>query len=205
MRARLIDVGTHGQAARGGEILSSAVRASCFLIATLSFACGTEAPPVPWRNVTVRFDYHAPTQIDLAVKTSQCALRSDSDTTVFLTLSEAAEVARAPISSVRAWIYTNKLRASRPGRRVLIPLGVETPFLGGHSLEPFHDFVVNTLGFAHRMVRTDYAFDTAEAAAQTLGFFFGERMATTVREQGWRVVPECTGAYWRKTVTPPGR
>jgi len=109
---------------------------------------------------------------------------------------------------VRAWVAELE-RSLRPGGTVLLietmGTGVATPFLGGHSLEPFHDFVVTTLGFSHRMVRTDYAFDTVEQAAQTLGFFFGERMASKVRDQDWRVVPECTAVYWRRTVTPPGR
>ena len=109
---------------------------------------------------------------------------------------------------VRAWVTELERLLRREGTVLLIETmgtGVETPFSGGHSLEPFHDFVVNTLGFSHRVVRTDYRFESVEAAAQTLGFFFGERLAARVRDEGWRVVPECTGIYWRKTVTPPGR
>ena len=75
--------------------------------------------------------------------------------------------------------------------------GVETPFAEGHSLEPFHAFVTTELGFAHRSIRTDYAFATVDEAAETLGFFFGERMSTRVRERAWTIVPECTGIYWR--------
>jgi hypothetical protein len=75
--------------------------------------------------------------------------------------------------------------------------GVETPFAGGHSLEPFHAFVREALGFEHRVLRTDYAFASVDEAAETLGFFFGERLVTRVREHGWTVVPECTGLYWR--------
>lgn len=37
-----------------------------------------------------------------------------------LTIPEAATLARAPESSVRHWIASGKLRAKRPGRRVLI-------------------------------------------------------------------------------------
>ena len=105
---------------------------------------------------------------------------------------------------VRAWVAELERLLLPDGTVVLIETmgtGVDTPFFGGHSLEPFHDFVVNTLGFAHRVVRTDYAFDTVDAAAETLGFFFGERMASKVRAEGWRVVPECTGVYWRRPST----
>ena len=43
-----------------------------------------------------------------------------SDQSPFLTIVEAAALARAPVSSVRGWIYSGRLRASRPGRRVLV-------------------------------------------------------------------------------------
>ncbi len=101
---------------------------------------------------------------------------------------------------VRRWV-TELERVVRPGGTLVLietmGTGVETPFDGGHSLEPFHAFVVEALGFSHRALRTDYAFETVEEAAHTLGFFFGERLVTRVREHGWTVVPECTGLYWR--------
>ncbi|MDP2276439.1 MAG: class I SAM-dependent methyltransferase [Archangium sp.] len=93
-------------------------------------------------------------------------------------------------------------RIVRPGGTLVMietmGTGVATPFEGGHSLEPFHAFALETLGFSHRVLRTDYAFATVDDAAQTLGFFFGERLITRVRENGWTVVPECTGLYWRQ-------
>lgn len=98
--------------------------------------------------------------------------------------------------------YVDELtRVLRPGGLLVLietmGTGVETPFAGGHSLEAFHAEVTGALGFAHEALRTDYAFDTVEEAAETLGFFFGERMAAKVRAQAWRVVPECTALYWR--------
>jgi SAM-dependent methyltransferase len=75
--------------------------------------------------------------------------------------------------------------------------GVERPFEGGHALEAFHRHVTEALGFHHRCVRTDYAFESVEEAAERAGFFFGDRMADKVRANGWRVVPEHTGVYWR--------
>jgi ubiquinone/menaquinone biosynthesis C-methylase UbiE len=92
-------------------------------------------------------------------------------------------------------------RVVRPGGKLVLietmGTGVETPFAGGHSLEPFHTFVVETLGFSHRALRTDYAFDSVDEAIDTLGFFFGERLISRIREHQWKVVPECTGLYWR--------
>lgn len=92
-------------------------------------------------------------------------------------------------------------RVVRPGGKLVLietmGTGVETPFAGGHSLEPFHAFVTDTLGFSHRALRTDYAFDSVDEAIDTLGFFFGERLISRIREHQWKVVPECTGLYWR--------
>lgn len=92
-------------------------------------------------------------------------------------------------------------RTLRPGGRLVLietmGTGVEAPFAGGHSLEPFHAFVTGELGFAHRGVRTDYGFASVDEAAEALSFFFGERMAARVRDNGWAAVPEWTGVYWR--------
>jgi len=92
-------------------------------------------------------------------------------------------------------------RVTRPGGALVLietmGTGVEIPFAGGHSLEAFHALVTGELGFAHRSIRTDYAFSSVDDAAETLGFFFGPRMSARVRERGWSVVPECTGLYWR--------
>ncbi len=38
----------------------------------------------------------------------------------FLLLPEVAQIARAPLASVRYWVQTGKLRALRPGKRVLV-------------------------------------------------------------------------------------
>lgn len=37
-----------------------------------------------------------------------------------LTLVECAEIARTPLSSIRAWCASGKLRSVRPGRRRLV-------------------------------------------------------------------------------------
>ncbi|MAT26115.1 MAG: hypothetical protein CMN31_10615 [Sandaracinus sp.] len=51
--------------------------------------------------------------------------------TQFLTLDEAAEVARTSPSTVRHWIRVGKLDAHRPGRRVLVERSVLVAFLRG--------------------------------------------------------------------------
>lgn len=93
-------------------------------------------------------------------------------------------------------------RTLRPGGTVALletmGTGVETPFAGGHGLEPFHAHLLGALGFEHRVVRTDYRFDSVDEAAELLGFFFGARTAERVRAAGATVWPECTGLYWRR-------
>jgi excisionase family DNA binding protein len=37
-----------------------------------------------------------------------------------LTVEEVAEVTRAPVSSVRSWIYCGKLRGRKVGKRMLV-------------------------------------------------------------------------------------
>jgi len=95
-------------------------------------------------------------------------------------------------------------RTLRPGGTVVLietmGTGVETPFAGGHGLEPFHAFVLESLGFSHRVLRTDYRFESPEEAVRLLGGFFGEGMAGRVRAAGATVWPECTGLYWRRGV-----
>jgi excisionase family DNA binding protein len=46
-----------------------------------------------------------------------------------LFLEEVAEIARAPLSCVRFWVRTGKLRSLKPGRRVLVRRAVLEKFL----------------------------------------------------------------------------
>ena len=43
-----------------------------------------------------------------------------ADASDLLLLPEVAEICRATVPSVREWIRTGRLKASRPGRRILI-------------------------------------------------------------------------------------
>ena len=49
----------------------------------------------------------------------------------FLTLEEAARIARTTVPSVRHWVRTGKLPAHRPGRRVLVERETLIAFLRG--------------------------------------------------------------------------
>lgn len=57
----------------------------------------------------------------VAVAMATTAERSaDARTAGMLTLAEAAVIARTPVASLRRWIADDRLKAVRPGRRVLI-------------------------------------------------------------------------------------
>jgi ubiquinone/menaquinone biosynthesis C-methylase UbiE len=92
-------------------------------------------------------------------------------------------------------------RTLRPGGTLALietmGTAIDSPFEGGHALEAFHRHVMEHLGFAHRCIRTDYAFESVDEAAERAGFFFGERIAQRVRTNRWTTIPEHTGVYWR--------
>ena len=53
----------------------------------------------------------------------------------YLLLEEAAEIARTTVPTVRFWIQMGKLRARRPGRRVLIRRRDLLAFLDGEHAD----------------------------------------------------------------------
>lgn len=90
-------------------------------------------------------------------------------------------------------------RVVRPGGRIIV---IET--LGtGHSEPREHPALdeyfgeLGMLGFNRRWVRTDYEFAGVDEAVAICGPFFGEGLVTSIREHGWRVVPECTAIFSR--------
>ncbi len=92
-------------------------------------------------------------------------------------------------------------------RRVVVPGGpvliIET--LGTGATEPrppndalaeYYRWLEGVHGFTREAIRTDYRFASAAEAAERIGFFFGEAKARALA--GQRVVPECTGLWWRR-------
>lgn len=53
--------------------------------------------------------------------------------TKFLTLPEAAAIARAPVNTLRHWIRNKRLPATKPGKRVLVEHDVLVAFLRQES------------------------------------------------------------------------
>lgn len=89
-------------------------------------------------------------------------------------------------------------RVLRPGGALII---IET--LGTGYSEParlyadYYDFLEQELGFQYKWIRTDYEFASVEKAVEGLGFFFGDRFEQEIRANQWRIVPECTGLWWK--------
>ncbi|GIO96102.1 hypothetical protein J14TS5_11880 [Paenibacillus lautus] len=91
-------------------------------------------------------------------------------------------------------------RVLRPGGTILIletmGTGTETPnppdFLTGYYAQLEHRY-----GFSYQWIRTDYVFDTVEAALQNTGFFFGEELTDKIQANQWSTVPECAGIWWK--------
>jgi ubiquinone/menaquinone biosynthesis C-methylase UbiE len=91
-------------------------------------------------------------------------------------------------------------------RRVITPGGslilIETLGTGYENPEPPERLVpyyryLESAGFQHTWIRTDYRFrDMAEAVELTL-FFFGEPMLEKIVQQEGEIrLPECTGIWW---------
>lgn len=56
---------------------------------------------------------------------------------------------------------------------------------------------LDELGFQSKWIRTDYQFKSMAEALELSSFFFGEELAEKVENNGWLILPECTGVWWR--------
>lgn len=93
-------------------------------------------------------------------------------------------------------------RVARPGGTLIV---FET--MGTAALEPgppapglgeYYAWLTDTMGFERQLIRTDFRFESVDAAARACGFFFGEPYERLVREKEWAQVPEWTGMWWRR-------
>ncbi len=98
-----------------------------------------------------------------------------------------------------AWLAEAQ-RVLRKGRSASIILfeslgtGSETPRRLPH-LENFYGWL-DEQGFQNEWIRTDYRFESPQAAARIAGFFFGEEMRQQIENRGTTILPECTGVWW---------
>jgi ubiquinone/menaquinone biosynthesis C-methylase UbiE len=92
-------------------------------------------------------------------------------------------------------------RVTRPDGHVVLfeTMGTAVPEPGVRAdLAELLDFLALHLGFERTLLRTDYAFETADEAAEALRFFFGDAVAERIRDSGWARVPEWTACFVRK-------
>lgn len=72
--------------------------------------------------------------------------------------------------------------------------GHETP-RKHEKLDAYFEWLMETQGFTQTIIRTDYGFPDVETAAKICGSFFGDALASTIREKQWARVPECTSVF----------
>jgi len=92
-------------------------------------------------------------------------------------------------------------RAVRPGGALIVietlGTGSERPHAPTPELAEYYAWLETERGFSRAELRTDYLFTDADAAARTMGFFFGPAMAERILQERWTRVPECTGLWSR--------
>ncbi|PWB75771.1 MAG: class I SAM-dependent methyltransferase [Anaerolineales bacterium] len=72
--------------------------------------------------------------------------------------------------------------------------GNETPIQLEH-LKEYYPWL-DEAGFQNKWIRTDYEFASLEEAEELSRFFFGDELGDKVRQNGWVILPECTGVWW---------
>jgi ubiquinone/menaquinone biosynthesis C-methylase UbiE len=65
------------------------------------------------------------------------------------------------------------------------------------KLNPFYSWL-DEMGFQNKWIRTDYQFASLDEAEFLSRFFFGDELGDKVRGNGWQILPECTGVWWKQ-------
>ena len=98
-----------------------------------------------------------------------------------------------------AWLDEAR-RVLRPGASIILfeslGTGNDVPQRLPH-LENFYIWL-DEAGFKNKWIRTDYQFESAEAASNLAGFFFGDEMKQRIIREQLTILPECTGMWWMK-------
>ncbi len=97
----------------------------------------------------------------------------------------------------QAWLTEARRVLRKNGQIILfesLGTGNELPQRLAH-LENFYGWL-DEAGFKNRWIRTDYRFETPQAAAGIAGFFFGNELKERILRERMTILPECTGVWW---------
>jgi ubiquinone/menaquinone biosynthesis C-methylase UbiE len=100
-------------------------------------------------------------------------------------------------AGAEAWLAEARRVLRKSGRIILfesLGTGNESPQRLSH-LENFYGWL-DGQGFKNKWIRTDYRFESPEAAGRIAGFFFGDEIKERIRRDRLTVLPECTGVWW---------
>jgi ubiquinone/menaquinone biosynthesis C-methylase UbiE len=101
-------------------------------------------------------------------------------------------------------VLADMQRVAVPGARLIVletlSTGSLAPAAPTPSLAEYYAWLEGEWGYQREVVRTDYVFDSAEAAVAHTQFFFGPDLAAAITRHGWARVPEWTGV-WHRTHT----
>jgi ubiquinone/menaquinone biosynthesis C-methylase UbiE len=100
-------------------------------------------------------------------------------------------------AEAEAWLAEARRVLKREAQIILfesLGTGNETPQRLPH-LENFYGWL-DGKGFQNEWIRTDYQFESPEAAGEISGFFFGEEMKAKILSGQMTILPECTGVWW---------
>ncbi len=99
-----------------------------------------------------------------------------------------------------AWL-TEARRVLRPGGYIILFESLGTGNVAPQRLAHLENFYgwLDEVGFENKWIRSDYRFESPEAASNVAGFFFGDEMKANIVHEKMTILPECTGVWWLKT------
>lgn len=99
-----------------------------------------------------------------------------------------------------AWLAEAR-RVLRPGGAIILFESLGTGNVSPQRLPHLENFYgwLDEKGFQNKWIRTDYKFESPEAASDAAGFFFGDEMKQKITREQMTILPECTGVWWLRT------
>jgi ubiquinone/menaquinone biosynthesis C-methylase UbiE len=94
------------------------------------------------------------------------------------------------------------LRVLRPGGTAIVietlGTGHLTPFEPPAALQRYYAMLEDEYAFARDWFRTDYVFPSRLEGERMVRAFFGHDLGDMFEKSGDRLLPECTGLWWRR-------